>query len=312
MSVTGGFSINTNHLGDFDRGDFTIRENLTTVHGPHELHFGGEVVRLSNHIINTFRMDGNFTFNGQLSGDGLADFLLGRASDVRSGRRRVQGPQGHALGLLRAGQLARQPGADVEPGRSLGSVLCPTTTGRAAWSASSPARSPAVSECARRYAVRRRRSRPRVPDRRVGRQPLEHRPENRFRLPAGGGRQDQPPRRIRPFLHADPGKRLQPVHEHRAVRSGILLRRRVVRGSVRQRWRAEPVSRSVWAARARSGSHLRHAHRAAGRLRPGLPHASARLVEPVARASDRYRLGVPRRLHRQQGHLLLRRRGEQP
>src|SRR5262249_25620374 len=33
MSVTGGFSINTNHRGDFDRGDFTIRENLTSIHG---------------------------------------------------------------------------------------------------------------------------------------------------------------------------------------------------------------------------------------------------------------------------------------
>ena len=85
MSVTGGFSINTNHLGDFDRGDFTIRENLTTIIGPHELHFGGEVVRLSNHITNTFRMDGNFTFNGSLSGDGLADFLLGRASSFVQG-----------------------------------------------------------------------------------------------------------------------------------------------------------------------------------------------------------------------------------
>ena len=42
--------------------------------------------------------------------------------DVRSGRWRVQGPQGHALGLLRPGQLARQPGADLEPGCSLGSV----------------------------------------------------------------------------------------------------------------------------------------------------------------------------------------------
>ena len=85
MSVTGAFSINTNHLGDFDRGDFTIRENLTALYGPHELHVGGEVVRLSNHITNTFRMDGNFTFNGSLSGDGLADFLLGRASTFVQG-----------------------------------------------------------------------------------------------------------------------------------------------------------------------------------------------------------------------------------
>jgi Carboxypeptidase regulatory-like domain/TonB dependent receptor len=85
MNVTGGFSINTNHRGDFDRGDFTIRENLTALYGPHETHFGGEVVRLSNHITNTFRMDGNFTFNGSLSGDGLADFLLGRASTFVQG-----------------------------------------------------------------------------------------------------------------------------------------------------------------------------------------------------------------------------------
>jgi Carboxypeptidase regulatory-like domain/TonB dependent receptor-like, beta-barrel len=85
MSVTGAFSINTNHLGDFDRGDFTIREDLTAVLGSHEMHFGGEAVRLSNHITNTFRMDGNFTFNGQLSGDGLADFLLGRASSFVQG-----------------------------------------------------------------------------------------------------------------------------------------------------------------------------------------------------------------------------------
>ena len=85
MNVTGGFNINTNHLGDFDRGDFTIRENLTAILGPHEMHFGGEVVRLSNHITNTFRMDGNFTFNGQLSGDGIADFLLGRASGFVQG-----------------------------------------------------------------------------------------------------------------------------------------------------------------------------------------------------------------------------------
>jgi hypothetical protein len=85
VNVTGAFSVGTNHLGDFDRGDFTIRENVTKIAGAHELHFGGEAVRLTNHIINTFRMDGNFSFNGQLSGDGLADFLLGRASTFVQG-----------------------------------------------------------------------------------------------------------------------------------------------------------------------------------------------------------------------------------
>jgi hypothetical protein len=100
MNVTGAFGINTNHLGDFDRGDFTIREQLTTIRGPHELHFGGEVVRLSNHIINTFRMDGNFTFNGQLSGDGLADFLLGSASSFVQGGGEFKNLKGTRWGIF--------------------------------------------------------------------------------------------------------------------------------------------------------------------------------------------------------------------
>ncbi len=85
LSVTGGFGIGTNHLGDFDRGDFTIREVVTKVAGAHELRVGGEAVRVRNHIINTFQMAGNFSFNGQLSGDGLADFMFGRASQYRQG-----------------------------------------------------------------------------------------------------------------------------------------------------------------------------------------------------------------------------------
>lgn len=85
LSVTGGFSINTNHLGDFDRGDFTVREVVTRIRGRHELRMGGEAIRLSNHITNTYQMAGNFQFNGQLSGNGLADFMFGRASQFRQG-----------------------------------------------------------------------------------------------------------------------------------------------------------------------------------------------------------------------------------
>lgn len=85
LSVSGNFSIGTNHIGDFDRSDFTFREVATKQAGAHELRFGGEAVRLTNHIINTFQMAGSFTFNGQLSGDPAADFLLGRASAFRQG-----------------------------------------------------------------------------------------------------------------------------------------------------------------------------------------------------------------------------------
>jgi hypothetical protein len=85
LSVTDGFSIGTSHKGDFDRGDFTIREVVTKLSGKHELRLGGEAVRVTNHITNSFQMMGNFTFNGQLSGNGLSDFMFGRASAFTQG-----------------------------------------------------------------------------------------------------------------------------------------------------------------------------------------------------------------------------------
>jgi hypothetical protein len=85
VSVTGGFNINTNHLGDFDRGDFTFRHVATKIAGNHELRFGGEAVNVRNHLINTFQMAGRVAFNGQLSGNGMADFMFGRTSEFRQG-----------------------------------------------------------------------------------------------------------------------------------------------------------------------------------------------------------------------------------
>jgi hypothetical protein len=83
FTVTGSFGVYTNHLGDFDRGDYTVRENVTKIQGSHEMHFGGEMVWLSNNNRNTNIMNGWTDFNGQLSGDGPADFMLGRASRFR-------------------------------------------------------------------------------------------------------------------------------------------------------------------------------------------------------------------------------------
>jgi hypothetical protein len=85
MQVSGGFQVSTNHDGAFDRGDWTLRENATLVKGNHELHFGGEAVRVKNHLINGFLMSGEFYFYNQLSGDNAADFILGRASQFDQG-----------------------------------------------------------------------------------------------------------------------------------------------------------------------------------------------------------------------------------
>lgn len=85
LSVGGGFDIGTNHKGDFDRGDWTLRENVTVQRGGHELHFGGEAVRVKNHLINGFLMSGESYFFNQLSGDNTADFILGQTSQFDQG-----------------------------------------------------------------------------------------------------------------------------------------------------------------------------------------------------------------------------------
>src|SRR5205814_606636 len=84
LDVSGYFGFGTNHLGDFNRGDWTIHEDVTDQRGTHELHFGGDVVRLKNHLVNTFTMSGEFDFTDQLSGDNLTDFMLGRSEEHTS------------------------------------------------------------------------------------------------------------------------------------------------------------------------------------------------------------------------------------
>lgn len=83
--VDGGPSIDTNHKGNFDRGDWSVRENASWIKGRHELHIGGEAVRLNNTLRNTFMQAGQFGFYNAYSGDSMADFMMGRASDFSQG-----------------------------------------------------------------------------------------------------------------------------------------------------------------------------------------------------------------------------------
>jgi len=85
LSVGGGFSVNTNHPGDFNRDDFTYRGMASLIRGEHQIRFGMEAARVQNQIDNTFTQFGQVTFNGRLSGDNIADFLLGDMSQFRQG-----------------------------------------------------------------------------------------------------------------------------------------------------------------------------------------------------------------------------------
>jgi len=80
ISVGGGFSIQTNHYGAFDRGDETYREDVTYIKGGHELHFGGEALHIRAPMANTYQQNGVFNFTNILSGNNMADFMIGQVS----------------------------------------------------------------------------------------------------------------------------------------------------------------------------------------------------------------------------------------
>ncbi|CAN5494696.1 hypothetical protein BH10ACI4_BH10ACI4_31730 [soil metagenome] len=85
VRITSGFTLSTNHPGIFNRGDLSVRESVTKIIGGHEIHVGGQALRVSNTIENTFLQSGRYTFNGQLTGNGLADFVTGRVQTMLQG-----------------------------------------------------------------------------------------------------------------------------------------------------------------------------------------------------------------------------------
>jgi hypothetical protein len=83
--VNGFFNFQTNHQGTFNRGDYSFREDVSLERGAHDIHIGGEALHVSNVLINTYNMSGNFTFGNAFSGSNLSDFMLGAASNFTQG-----------------------------------------------------------------------------------------------------------------------------------------------------------------------------------------------------------------------------------
>ncbi|MGH9454629.1 MAG: TonB-dependent receptor domain-containing protein, partial [Terriglobia bacterium] len=77
LSVSGGVTARPGWQYDLHETDLQGSDTLTWIRGRHELKFGGEIIRTSNSIKNEFRQMGMFTFNGSISGNAMADYMLG-------------------------------------------------------------------------------------------------------------------------------------------------------------------------------------------------------------------------------------------
>lgn len=85
LGVTGRFSAGTGWGFTHSRDTFEVSDTFSTVKGSHYLKMGGEFTRNRTEQLNTFMAGGALSFNGQYTGDGAADFLLGRMFSFRQG-----------------------------------------------------------------------------------------------------------------------------------------------------------------------------------------------------------------------------------
>lgn len=134
VGVSGNFTARPGWNYIKDDYDWQLNDTFTWVAGKHELKFGGEYIRSKNEIINDFRTMGNFEFNGSISGNPMADFMLGEVWRFWQGGGEFKNLHGNRFGLFVQDTWRVSPNLTITPGLrwdpmfpytdSLGRVQC--------------------------------------------------------------------------------------------------------------------------------------------------------------------------------------------
>jgi len=84
----GGFNIGcgTCALATFDVNTYQVSDDYTWIKGRHQFAFGFDGRKSQFNSVNYQQADGQFTFNGSTTGDGMADLLIGRFSGLTDGK----------------------------------------------------------------------------------------------------------------------------------------------------------------------------------------------------------------------------------
>src|SRR5436190_7163401 len=104
IAVTGGFNISaaTATTGIFITNTSQFGDDLTVVHGNHQFGIGGSAAYWKMDFLTHARSGGNWIINGQATGLGLADFLVGRIASLEQG-----GPAALPMDMLYMGLYAQ-------------------------------------------------------------------------------------------------------------------------------------------------------------------------------------------------------------
>src|SRR5215472_8481680 len=87
LSVSGYFGVGcgTCAPGFFNVNTLSATDDVDWIRGRHHFAFGAVVIRTQNNTLTGFDENGTFAFGGTVTGDGLADFLLGRYNSSSTG-----------------------------------------------------------------------------------------------------------------------------------------------------------------------------------------------------------------------------------
>jgi hypothetical protein len=100
VNVSGAFLARPGWNYDKRDRDYHVTDTLTWMRGAHELKFGGEYMHLSNEILNDFRTMGNFDFDGSITGNAMADFMLGEVYRFWQGGGEYKDLKGERIGFF--------------------------------------------------------------------------------------------------------------------------------------------------------------------------------------------------------------------
>jgi hypothetical protein len=115
VSVTGGFSYG-NYPGIYRTTSYQILDDVNVIRGNHQMGFGGSLAAWRHIQRSHLRSVGTFSFNGQATGLGLGDFLLGRLSQLQQGVQTAWSSQQWSVGAYASDMWKATPKLTVTYG----------------------------------------------------------------------------------------------------------------------------------------------------------------------------------------------------
>ncbi len=85
--------------GHFNSNTIGAADDVTWMSGAHEFGFGGEYMRGQVNELSNFKSNGQISFNGSVTGNGLADFLMGNVNDFTQGMAEQENWRDNYIGL---------------------------------------------------------------------------------------------------------------------------------------------------------------------------------------------------------------------